>query len=235
MPEKIEIGDHNREILERIRARYPARQSAWGALLDEIMRETDSPDRWNAAIIFALEGYRRGLKRLEKLVDRLVSADVTSEDSCIAWRERNLLCQILFAVGRMDTVASHALLARLLREAPSPIVRALTLDGMAFEGERFDWDLVAPFASIDCHRSEILSALYALEFRAQERPKEARERVVPLLTYPHPMVRNYAIRLLSYRPENLDLLLPFRDDPEPLVREGVEEAIRMADRMLEDE
>ena len=188
-------------------------------------------DRNRAAIIYATEGFRWGLGPLKRQIADLVRFVETSDDPCVNSPKHYLLNNLLFAVGQMDTARSHTFLARLLRESPSHTVRSDALDGMAFEKKRFDVDLVLPFASEHRHRSEILSALYALEFRdcVRKRSEDVRERLIPLLRYDHPMVRAYAIGVLRGRAENFDLILPFRDDPSALVRESVEEPVRYWD------
>lgn len=206
-----------------------------GALLDEVTKGIDSPDRIHAAIMLGLEGCRRGLKRLERLIDEMVKAVEANDSAWVGPPERGLLACVLIAVGHRDTEASHALLARLIRESSSHLVRADALEGTAYEKERFDLDLVLPFTSMRAQPPEILSALYALEFRARDRPEEIRERVAPLLAHPYGMIRCFAVRVLMFRDSNLDLILPLTDDPEPQVREAVEEAIRWIEADDEDE
>ena len=163
---------------------------------------------------------------MKRLAADLVRTVEANDEEWVGPPERRLLDGILMAMGPMDTARSHLLLVHLLRNSQSHLVRADALEAMAFEKERFDFDLVRPFASDRVSPPEILSALYALRYYdyANRRPEGARECVSPLLRHEHPMVRVYGIELLMLNASNLDLILPLGDDPSPHVRKAVAEA-----------
>lgn len=213
-------------FIDETSVRHSHRKSIRGALLAEIAWGDSLANRGKAAFFFGLLKYRVGLRVIEKGVLEVLG-NFGPDDP--PWGEgspeRSFLSYLLFALGSMDTPGSHALLAKLIRESPSCVVRADALEACAFEEEQFDWDLVFPFVTEEAAQCEILSALYALEFHSYAivRPEEARERVAPLLTHSYSMIREFALRVLLFGPDNLDLILPLRDQHPGTV----EEAIRM--------
>lgn len=219
-------SDDENFVADLIR-KHGHRHSRCGVVLAEILTSSDLSCQRRAAIVFGLEGYRRGLGRLERLITELVQSIESSDSIDSASPELSLLHQLLFAVGRMDTLPSHALVERLIHGSKEPTIRADALECTAFEEERFDWDLVLPFASFDADVPEILSALYALEFHnyATRFPDQAREKIPPLLHHPYPMVRIFAIRVLMFNDANLEIVRPFAEDPDPNVKSSAEEAI----------
>jgi HEAT repeat protein len=176
-------------------------------------------------------GCRRALGPLERLLPDLVAKVEASSDYWGGPPERYFLDSILYAIARVDSDRSHAVLARLLRESPSHLVRADVLEAMAFEKESFDVELVLPFASERAETPEILSAIYALLFHdyANRDPERARAVTLPLMTHPYRRVAAYAIEMLQTHKPNLDFILTFADDPDPSVRQSVQEAIRYSE------
>lgn len=207
-------------MIDRVRAKHPDRRSVVGALLAEMLSPKEPSLRDHAANIFGYLRFRRGIRQLECLVDELVGhGDVST------------LHMILYAIGRMDTPRSHAVLTRLLRESNDPVIRGDVLEMMAFEDRCFDLDLVLSFLSEGSHHRELISVLYALEFQdyVNEAPEESRKRIEPFLRHEHPNVRAFAVRTLSFHEMNRDLLESMADDPDPTVRSNVADGLRMLD------
>jgi hypothetical protein len=221
-----ELGEHHLNFLEEVKRRHPKSQTVCGALLAEITSAESLKDRAHAADVFGLLKCRRGLRRLESLaeeIEPLVDFPTLGSPEC------RYFADLMLAIGRMDTASSHAALVRVLARAENPLVRALAIDGLAFEQEHFDLDLVLAFLRPDASREEICSSLYALEFwnYVVKCPKEARRRIRPYLKHEEPFVRMYAVEVLSFNEKNRDLILPLRADPSPHVTKDVERALRM--------
>jgi len=123
------------------------------------------------------------------------------------------------------------LLERLITSSPHPLIRAYALEATAFERAVFDWDLVMPFLSPDCHIEEIVSALYASEFQSIASTHEvlARERIAPLLSHPSPRVRAHAVQALAESPANWSIISALQDDPDETVKESIRWALQRHD------
>lgn len=220
-----------RDRLAEIRARHPHRKSDGGALLAEILTAPELADQKWAASIFGIGGYRSGLRSLERRLGELVPIVEASDEYWIGPPERKVVAELLWAIGCMDTAASHAVIARVIRTSTSHLVRADAIENTNQEHQNFEFGLVVPFLSMDASEPEISSALYALQGRDFE---GSRTHVAPLLGHESDVVKAMAIYLLMRHASNLDLILPFADHPTGFVRESVAEAIRYHEPM-EDE
>jgi hypothetical protein len=225
--EELRRWEYNRDLLDEILGRHPDKASACGAMLAEICSAEDRDQRQRALTMFGCLRCRRGLGRLEKLIAPLVARTPHVDEYCVS-DDMKELYKLLFAIGSMDTKASHAVLVHLIRHSDRPCVRAAAIEATAFESKWFDWDLVLPFLSPKSHQEEIHNALYAvwLQGYARHRPADARKRLRPLLKHPYHWVRYTAVYALADDPSNMRLILGMKNDPVDCVRDAVAEAVR---------
>jgi hypothetical protein len=237
MPRSAQYLELQRENLARVRALHPYRRSDCGAVLDEFLTAPELEDQVSAVYLFAGLECRRGFKRMENALPELLRKVEAETDEWIGPPERRLFAGMLYAIAQMDTPESHACLVHLLHNSPSHLVRDDVLEAMAFEKRQYDRELILPFLALDCSTPEILSALYALQYKGYvtEQPEDALARVLPLLDHPHVMVTVYVIELLKEHPPNLARLLQLRDHPSPHVQKALGEAVAYAETMADDE
>ncbi len=229
MPEQIPYSADNTRFLESLRPRYQRRKrSDSGILLDAMLHDEDDAIRSNAAVLFGLRGYRRGFRQIERAIRDIVD-QLRDEAEAEQQPGHRLLCQLLFVVGRMDTIRSHRLIEEIIRSVKNPKLRALALDATAFEEELFDLGLVVDFLAEGHHPDEMVSSLYALTYQnlARTHPEIARRAIVPLLTHETPRVRAYAVGALAVSPSNRALIAELPDDPDEAVRSSVMDALAL--------
>jgi hypothetical protein len=206
-------------FLREVRQRHPHRTSDGGALLCEILTSTSLSDQSQAAFIYWLMGFRRGLKDLTAFAEQMIPRI----HEC--GKEKYLFAYLMDAIGKMDTPASHAVVVQFVN-GPTPRIRSCALDAMTWEDKQFDLNLVMPFVSMDLDQAEILSALWVLDWKRYGRKhREARERLEVFLTSPDPHVRGYAVRVLGQHKANMDLVKSLKDDPDLYVRQEVDEMV----------
>lgn len=216
------------EHVAEIRRRHPSRSSNCGAVLAEIFGAASEDDRLRAiSLMGSALRCQRGIGQLERLIRNL---ERRFDDGTAGWEEDRLITALFKCLGFIDTPRSHAVLERAARTANHPMVRANALEGMCFESETFDTNLVLSFLKEETSEPELLSALYALQWKPylSKRRKDARRRIGALLAHPSHNVRLYAVETLGgpmIQAENLDLIAPLVDDPSPAVRRMVEDMI----------
>ena len=219
--------EYQQAHIESVQIQYPCRVSVCGALLEDVVNGTDLESRCrSASLMFSLR-CKRGLGRIEPLMYRL-SDSMQSLDEWGKSEEATLFNLLCVAVGRIDSPKSHSLLRRLFDTYDDSRIRGDVLEGMAFEEEQFDWKFVLESVRSEIHISQLLSALYALQFKfyALKFPQEAQELITPFLKDERPMVRVFAIQLLMFNCINKPAIMELADDGHKAVREQVNAAIR---------
>jgi hypothetical protein len=204
MPENS-LREKIRLYLADVKARNP-NKSACTALLGELLNSEES-DGWFAAILLGDLKCRKAVPKIASAAQELAGQlrmPTEEWDSDLPGCKK-LEC-LLCALGRIDSKESQGVLAALLQTSPNPRVRADVMEFMAF-GNRFDPELVLPYASLDYSTPEILSALYAMHCRHYKyRPDEVRRRLMPLMDHPYPQVQSYMIELFTHNTAHRDFL-----------------------------
>jgi|GEM_PF-6345833 len=225
-----DLSKAQEQFLATLLTEFPEKRTHAGRLLAASLRGEDLRRRGLAATYFGGFRYRRGLRSLTEVLDRY---DRTFRErgenpsGKARTSEWGYLSSVLYAVGCMDTPASHQLLRRVATTFSDPVVAASGLEMMVFEDECYE----PPFLMGYLERSQsvpmILSALYALQYRLElfERIGDFNTRVTDLLEHEHPEVRVYALRVLAGGRMNEGILKAFLEDPEEPVREGAREAL----------
>jgi len=227
-----DIESEERSFIKRMRRRHPSRSSDCSVLLEEILKGKKLEHRKEAAGIFGSKECKCGLNKLKTLAARLEqSIPLPEEDEWfVSSDSETLLDRVLWAIARMDNPASHEVMKAMLR-SKNRCVRADVLEMMAFEKKTFEAKLILPFISDKRHPCEILSALYAVQYRSNlSKPgTAAQRRMVSMLKHEHPNVRIFAIEALSFHPSNRDLIESFKNDPDKWIRKAVAEGLHMMD------
>lgn len=236
---RIQLKDEQEERIRAIWDRYPEAKTEGGALRREVALATDPKAIGDAALFHALRGYRSGCQVFEgtylKLVEGLDPSPTGDFRSDLHWALDN----IFFALGTMDRPESHQIILKALQEQTNAAVRSHALSGLAFEEQVYDPNVLIPFLTEQPHSEatwhrEILSALYALEYRlvSRRRPKFCVRYVLPLTEHPSFQVRWYAASALQHNERFRPVLMKMLEDEHPTVRYAAESGLEFLDFWL---
>lgn len=231
--DRLQLLRHHQIQLIRIRRKHPARTSICGALLSELSSASATTNDQNtAAFLLGQLSCRRGLKVLEQLAwttHERVQPNGGEEDSFITGADRNLFGALLYAIARIDTLASHASLSNLYSSMKNFELKSDVLEAMAFETEMFDMDFVLDVLAKEAKEPILLSALYAVMFHASVVDSTTlRKALGPFLSHETANVRMYAVRAFGCSGDKRTraLISKLKSDTNADVREAVADALR---------
>lgn len=186
-------------------------------------------DRGIAARIYGYKPCKRGLAALGEVAWSLQSDLVidVGETGFPRGPKRRLFQDVLFAISRIDSQASHSVLRRFLDLNQNPHLRSDVLEAMAHELEAYDTQLILDILKNESQEPMILSGLYALMFPgAGPRTAGLRECASSFLTHQSGSVRAFAVRVLMTTGKDRDTISRLSNDQDPGVQEAVADALR---------
>jgi len=231
-----------RAFIERMALRYPDRKTSKSLLFAEIVSGSDLEDRASAAHYY--HGCKGGLKSFIRIIEGYENQYAQDPErlqlAVTDWPkkgpEREFLCNLLIAIGFMETKEAADYLGHVAFHYKDRCLNADAVEGIAFLGDLLDVNI--PFALIGPEQpiEMILSALYAMmcSIRTDEDWDRIRAEAPRLFAHPYRSISYFLFDVLQMDARNLDLIEPMLEHSDPKMRSSAQEAIEQI-RAMEDD
>jgi len=229
------LRKENQEFLQTLEVKYPQRKTARGRLFAEYLHGETFQSRGRAAFLLCLLGSKRGLSSYLQTILEFEStsplrenAPVGTEEAKAFNDEANFVRSLLLNVGMMNTLEAHQILVDFLTNSPSDYIRYGAMDGMAYEEDFFDLDIVLSVLEKEKDLYLICCALWVFEFHIHQLENAyplVKKYVYPLLALESSQVHQYAMQILRFDSRNADVIRPFLNNANAGTRREAEEAL----------
>ncbi|MBL8048842.1 MAG: hypothetical protein JNJ45_09175 [Chthonomonas sp.] len=220
MTQTSEREEHHIATLRHL---YPNIKSEASLLLCDILHGEDEDLQRSSCVYYQVRRYRIGHRQLIKKVERLLAEPFEQNFFDL----HPLVSLLLEAIGAADTEASHDCLVRLLAASKNPWLTAFVIDGICWERNHYDHELVSSHLFEGQYECIIRSCIYAFMWHS---PPATREQVRPFRAHPDRMVRYYVLNYLEHGCASRDDFEYFLADADEELREYAASILRNLDR-----